>query len=268
LIAKKARSAVTVAAVLAAAVVPAVSAHATTGRGPSRFTVVAHLSTHSVRAGHSATIGGSVAPVRPGKTVYLQQERFGTWSTIRTTKLNGASEYSFTVTPLGSGTKYYRVTKLREGAIGRASSPVRKLSSYRWFRLDQLQFTERDGIFFDPETINGTVFQNAMYAVLNSSGGSEFAVVELGRACTSVRGTLGLTDVSDPSSQADIAISVDGAPRLDYQPTPTDSEHVRLSVSGARQLRVDLTDLLATTASPAIGGGQALCAFDMPPVQP
>jgi hypothetical protein len=268
MIAKRVLSAVAVAGALVAGLAPGVSAEAQTVLVPSAFTVVAHLDTNSVRVGHSATISGSVAPARPGKPVYLQQDRFGAWKTIGTSKLNAASQYSFTVTPAGSGPKLYRVVKLREGAIHRATSPTRRLNSYRWFRLDQMPFSQQDGIFTNPETINGIVFDHALYADLSVPDASEVAEIELFRSCTSVRGTLGLTELSDASSQADIAISVDGAPRLDYQPTTNDSQHFRVPVAGARHFRVDLRNLTDAHVYPAIGGGQALCAIAVPPLVP
>jgi hypothetical protein len=262
-----ARSFLAVAAALVAGLAPGVSAEAR--MAPTSFRVTASLSTQAVRAGHSATIGGSVAPARPGATVYLQQERFGNWTTIGTKLLNRASSYSFTVTPRGAGTKYYRVLKLRQGAVGRAISPVRKLHSYDWFRFDQLQFLARDGIFFDSKTIAGTIYSTVMYSTLTGLDAKEVGVLDLSGQCRRVRGTEGITSGSDPNAVAEIAISTDGTPpQRDAQFDATTSEALTLGVRGVQALRVVFKNGSAAVSEPAIANGAALCDFDGPPVLP
>jgi hypothetical protein len=266
MIAKRVLSAVAVAAALVAGLAPGVSAEARVA--PTSFRVTASLSAQAVRAGHSATIGGSVAPARPGAKVYLQQERFGNWTTIATTLLNRASSYSFAVTPRGAGTKYYRVFKRRQGAVGRAISPVRRLHSYDWFRFDQLQFLARDGIFFDSKAIAGTVYSTVMYSTLTGLGAQEVGVLDLSRQCRRVRGTMGLTSDSDAGSVAEIAISTDGTLRRDGQFDPSQPTALTLGVRGVRALQVAFTNASALVAEPAIANGAALCDFDGPPVLP
>jgi hypothetical protein len=267
MIANKSRCAASIAAAMVAGLIPGISAYAATAQAPSRFTVVAQLSTHSVRAGHPATIGGSVAPARPGKKVYLQQGQLGTWKTIDATKLNGASEYSFTVTPRGSGTKYYRVLKPREGAVGRAASSVRKLNSYRWFRLDQLKWPLFDHFRFDSATISATQYAHALVSSLIDVDESEFAQASLDGRCTTMTGVWGLTDDSSQGAEAVLAVSGDAtAPLYSATLVAGPGQRVTVDVRGDRRLLVGVTNETDTGTVPAIAQGRVLCAFDHAPM--
>ena len=266
MITKRARAAVAIAAALIAGLAPSASAGARVA--PTSFRVTASLSTQAVRAGHPATMGGSVAPARPGAKVYLQQERFGNWTTIATTLLNRSSSYSFTVTPRGPGTKVYRVFKHRQGAIGRAISPVRRLHSYNWFRFDQLAFLARDGIFFDSKAIAGTIYSTVMYSTLTGLGAKEVGVLDLSRQCRRVRGTMGLTSGSDANAVAEIAIRTDGTLQLEAQLDPSTPDPFTLGVRGVKALQVTFTNVSDAVSEPAIANGAALCDFDLPPVVP
>ena len=271
---RSARSFLAVAAVVLAGLAPGLAANAATQHAPpaqatTRFTVVAHLSTHSVRAGHPAMIDGSVAPARAGKKVYLQQEQSGTWKTIDARKLNAASEYSFTVTPRGSGTKVYRVLKLRERAIGRAASPARTLISYRWFRLDQLQWPEFVDFHFEAAAIDATPYAHALVSPLIDLDESEFAHANLNGKCTTMTGVWGLTDDSSPGAQAFIAVSGDAtAPLQSATLVAGPGQRVTVDVRGNRRLLVGVTNEADTGAVPAIAQGKVLCAFDHAPVGP
>jgi hypothetical protein len=264
-----ARSVVAVAVALAAGLVPAttswaVAAPPTTAPASTTFRVVAHTSTHFIRIHHSATITGSVAPARAGQKVFLQQEDLaGSWHTIDATKLNAASEYSFTVTPIASGVKYYRVLKLRAGTIGRATSPVKRLNATRWFDLDTLQFSQFDGFTLNTVTINGTQFSESIYATLLVRGDSATAVADLQRRCTAVKGTLGLADSSDPSSSAQITLGTDRTIQLDPTFAPGESQTFRLHVTGVSHLEVQVDNLADKTAYPALGNPEALCALQV-----
>jgi hypothetical protein len=267
--ARSARSALAVAIALVAGLVPAMAANAAThhappAQAPTTFRVVAHLSTHFVRIHHSASIAGSVAPARAGQKVYLEQEtRFRTWKTIDATKLNAGSEYSFTVTPIASGSKFYRVVKLRDRAIGRAVSPIRTLNATRWFSLDTLQFSQFDGFRFGTVTIDGVQLDLSISATLSGSGDSHTAEADLQRRCTAVKGTLGLDDISDTGSSAQITLGTDKTIQLDPTLALGDSQAFRLPVTGVSHLEVEVDNRADTIAFPAVGDAEALCAFEL-----
>ena len=261
---RTARAAVALAVVLLATGV--VSAQADDTRSSTTFKVVAHLSTHSVRVNHPVTVSGSVTPVRPGKRVFVKQERRnGMWTTIGSAKLNGAGDYSFSVRPTQSGRLSYRVVKLREGTIGRGASLTRSLTSSRWFALDQLVITPSDQFLLGSVTINGAQFTRSIYAALPILSQAS-ADVELSGRCSTVKGTMGLSDNSSSSAEAEIKLSVDGTTGPDFLFFQGGSKAFSIDVTGHSALGVDMVSQVDKAAYPAIGDGLALCSFRRAPV--
>jgi hypothetical protein len=263
-----ARSVVAIAVALAAALVPAVTSLAVaappaTPRASTTFRVVAHLSTHFVRIHHSVAIAGSVAPARGGQKVFLQQEtEFDTWKTIDVTKLNAASEYSFSVTPIASGAKYYRVLKLRDRAVARAFSPIKRLNATRWFDLQAVPISQYDGFGLAVVTVDGVDY-SGLSATLTGPGDLRTLIVDPGRTCTVLKGALGLDDSSDAGSSVDAFVATDRQIRFEATLTVGQPQTFRVPLTGVAHVEVQVYNNANTTAYPAIVGAQALCALQV-----
>src|SRR5207248_3305723 len=73
--------------------------------------LTAGASATSLPAGQPLTFSGTVAPIHPGKVVYLErQNAFGTgYHVVGITALTGAGTYSITHFVFGAGKQVYRI---------------------------------------------------------------------------------------------------------------------------------------------------------------
>ncbi|MEW2299234.1 hypothetical protein AB0958_04475 [Streptomyces sp. NPDC006655] len=77
-------------------------------RAAASVTVKANPTT--VKVGHSVRFTGRTTGIPIGTSVRLQQEKNGTWSTLKTsTTVKKGSSYLLTTRPTSKGTQHYRV---------------------------------------------------------------------------------------------------------------------------------------------------------------
>jgi len=98
---------------------------------PRAASVAATVGVPSVPLGGSARIGGVVTPASPGETVALDTWSGGAWRQLRTTQLDQAGAFAFTVTPSATGSIGFRVRKLPGNASAGGTSASLTLKVYR-----------------------------------------------------------------------------------------------------------------------------------------
>ena len=91
---------------------------------------------------------------------------------------------------------------------------------------------------------------------------ASYAEYTLGRRCTQLRTTIGLTDRTPSGGTGSVAISADGTGLFSQAFGLGTSVEQVLPVSGVYRLRVDFTQTSATPTEPALGAHQVLCAMD------
>jgi hypothetical protein len=89
-----------------------------------RYVLTAGVSATTVQAGQPLVFSGTVAPIHPGKVVYLErQNAFGTgFHVVGVTTLTAGGTYSITRFPFGSGKQVYRIKVPGDPANMAASS--------------------------------------------------------------------------------------------------------------------------------------------------
>src|SRR6266508_887397 len=98
---------------------------------PQAVTVAATVGVPSVPLGGGARIGGAVTPASPGETVALDTWSGGAWRQLRTTRLDQAGAFAFTVTPSATGSIGFRVRKLPGNASAGGNGASLTLKVYR-----------------------------------------------------------------------------------------------------------------------------------------
>jgi hypothetical protein len=96
-----------------------------------RYRVAARIGAASVPVGAGARIGGTVTPASPGETVALDQRSGSGRRQLRTTWLDQASAFAFTVTPSSTGSSRFRVRKLPGDVSADGTSAALTLKVYR-----------------------------------------------------------------------------------------------------------------------------------------
>ena len=91
--------------------------------------VTASLTPTEVPAGTSSVLSGALNPATSGVTVTLQQQHYSTWRTLQTATTDDLGAFVFTVTPVRSGVKSYRVLVGAFGGRAAGMSPVVQLNS-------------------------------------------------------------------------------------------------------------------------------------------
>lgn len=222
------------------------------------FTVTATLAPDRVFKGETAKMTGKVIPPRPGESVKLQQKKSGKWKDIDSNELDDASRYSFTITGEKAGTPQYRVFKGASGGVDAGTSPVRKLSVYRWIYLSNLQVVDYDDFDFGSFRINGKNYPNSIGAYYDFSDG--YAEWNIDRKCDRLLGVGGVDDTSDVDVIGEVTLSKEGEQFFQEQYTFGTTNPINVDVTGILRLRVDVSTV-KKEGYPAIGNARVSCTF-------
>ncbi len=137
-----------------------------------------------------------------------------------------------------------------------------RVAVYRWHYLSDLDRVDSSGSIEagDAVSINGTVYKKS----LNAWAGWQDAWVEynLSRKCSTLKGTMGLSDESATGALGEIEILGDGNSIFDRTFPLGESETRSLTVSNVLRLRIEFTPLSDDDdADGAVGKPQVLCRF-------
>lgn len=224
----------------------------------STWRVTLRTAADQVVAGQKVVLTGHVRPAAAaaGTRVRLQEKyKPGVpWKTRQqSAKVTQRGTYRLVVKPMTGFTHAYRVLMPASSHHKKGVSPTVKVQVFSWEPLTDQSYVNNDGMSFGPVNINGTTFDDSVFASYVASDSVEFNV---NHDCTSLRGTFGLSDRSTVGGQGEVSITGDG--------TPAYSKTFDVGQSEAKRLRFATAPLklrLETHSTSTTEGVYGLGAF-------
>jgi hypothetical protein len=210
------------------------------------------VATSSVTLGQKVRLSGHVSKNAAGLLVMLQERASAghPWKDQRQARVRAAGTYTTYDVPTNARSRSYRVVMPRTAHRSRGVSPAVRVSVYRWVQLTSMPTVNQS--FLVPVStvaLNGTDYPASLEATTYHPHGPTSQSVEfnLDRMCTKFRGTFGISDGSEASSQASVTASADG--------TPWFSQSFSLGQSAANAVTFDHPPLKVSfdTASLVVG---------------
>ena len=151
------------------------------------------------------TIKGAVTPAAPGKPVLLQARYDGqqAWKTVGRSRLNQAGKYQFREKVETVRERQYRVVKPANGRFARAISSKEKVTVFAWRDLTSLTAATSNGMYEDGVTMNGVAYPGSVVEGTFFTAPTRTIDYNLGRDCTELTGTAGLSDSSPATGHVD-----------------------------------------------------------------
>ena len=154
-------------------------------------------------------------------TVQVMYENQKTWQKAGTATVKSNGKYRFIVKPESRLDRVYRVIKATDDKATKDISRERRLGVIGWSWLTQLTPSATENVFSASKMpINGDDYSHTLYADRGwPTGFTEFT---LGRDCTALETTLGLSDRTETGGRASITVSRRrrGDLRSDLRPRP------------------------------------------------
>ena len=171
----------------------------------------------AVTLGHKVRMDGHVAKAAAGLLVTLQERGAPgrPWRDQRQARVRANGTYTTFDVPTTNVRRSYRVVMPRTARRARGVSPILAVAVYRWTQLTSLPAVNES--FLDPVSsvsMDGTAYPASLEASTFHPNGPTSQSVEfnLDHLCTRFRGTFGLSDASQATSQASVTAAADGTP--------------------------------------------------------
>jgi hypothetical protein len=205
---------------------------------------------------------GTVSPKPPEDSVVTVQVRYEnqkTWQKEGTATVKSTGKYRFIVKPESRRDRVYRVVKKTDDKATKDISRERKLAVIGWSWLTQLTPSATENIFkINQMPINGDTYSHTLYAYQGFPTG--FTEFTLGRNCTALETTLGLSDRTETGGRASINVSWDGAVAYTRLFDLGQSEFKMFDVTDVYRVRIDFAQVADTPPTePSAGAARVLC---------
>ena len=171
----------------------------------------------SVTLGHKVRMEGHVSKAAAGLLVALQERGAPgrPWRDQRQARVRADGTYTTYDVPTTNVRRSYRVVMPGTARRARGVSPVLAVAVYQWTQLTSLPAVNES--FLGPVSsvsMDGTVYPASLEASTFHPNGPTSQSVEfnLDHLCTRFRGTFGLSDASQATSQASVTATADGTP--------------------------------------------------------
>lgn len=206
------------------------------------------------------------APNRAGDPVHLQEKLSGTWTRIMQKTIRDDGSQRFWVRPSTVGFHRYRVVIPADGAQSRLASAAQVIPVRRWRYLSDLTPSATSGPAGTPTsgpvTINDRTFQKSLRYDADQTPSSTDWTLPFG--CIEFRGVLGLDSDSDPASEAELSLYLDGVEQnLGWTPgtmqVGDENTVAGIELRGTTTLRLEHREVVAQ-AQAAFGDARILCA--------
>lgn len=251
-------------AVAAAGVlVPAGSSTAAPADEAAKYQVTLTISTKLATAREDkVALTGIVSPKPPEGslvTVQVMYENQKTWQKAGTATVKSNGKYRFVDKPESRRDRVYRVVKATDDTATKDVSRERGLRVIGWSWLTQLTPSAAENVFkINQMPINGDTYSHTLYTYEGwPTGFTEFT---LGRNCTILETTLGLSDRTETGGRASIAVSQDGTVAYFRTFDLGQSEFKRFDVADVFRVRIDFAQEAGTpTTEPSAGAARVLC---------
>ena len=227
------------------------------------YAVTLAASRTSVEQGQRVVLTGKVRPRAAGEKVVVEVRYGGhrTWRKTGTAKVKRTGRYRFVDTIQTARSRAYRVVKPAGDGLRRGTSRQVEVTVHAWQDLGGRTPSAESGTQVEHGVpINGVTHRTAILGETTSR--ASYLEYTLGRRCTQLRTTIGLTDRTPSGGTGTVAISADGTSLFSQAFGLGSSVDQVLAVGGVYRLRVDLTQTSATVTEPALGTAQVLCAVE------
>lgn len=197
---------------------------------PKPWKVSIHASTTSLTLGHKVWLTGKVGRSAAGRLVVLQ-EQFAPdkpWNTQRNARVRADGSYTTYDKPTQNHRRLYRVVMpaTKHRAKGISESVI--VDVYKWTPLTS--FPAKNQSFLEPVSsvsIDAVDYPSSLEAriVQPDPPATQSVEFNLNHKCTRFRGTFGLSDDSESSSEASVRADADNAPWFDHTYAVGESDH-------------------------------------------
>jgi hypothetical protein len=207
------------------------------------------------------TLSGKVTPKAPGAqvTIQIQYEGKTAWKSIGTTKVKKDGTYSYSDKPTSRLDRSYRVVKPADKNGSKGTSKARNVEVFGWDWLNEKTTSANVNVISTyAMPINGADYRNTLYVDrTKTSGYSEWT---LGRKCTELRATFGLSDRTETGGKATIKATTDGTAVYVRAFSLGESEAKTIDVTDVYRVRLDFWQTPMTPVTePSAGAAKVLC---------
>ena len=208
-------------------------------------------------------LSGTVTPKPPeGSTVVVQAkyDNGTVWRKVGIAVVKANGKYRFVDKPNTHFDRAYRVVeegRRRSRWPTRAASVRCKVFAWNW--LNQMETSAGEGMGTAARLpINGDTYDHVLYSP--ASIDKAFAEYTLGRNCTSLETTFGLSDRTETGGQATISLTDDGVVKYARTFNLGESDEQTIDVTNVYRMRLDFAQVTTTPdTEPAAGAARVLC---------
>ena len=255
-----------VAAAAGASLTPAMSASAAGQAGAQQATqyqvTLKASAKEAVAKEDTIKLTGSVIPKPPeGSKVVVQVKYEGlkAWKKVGTATVKPNGNYRFDVEPESHLDRSYRVVKKTDDKGEGDTSRERAVTVTAWSWLNRLAPSAGANVIkTDKMPINGDVYGHVLFSPTSSS--TAFTEFTLGRNCTDLDVTFGLSDRTETGGKATMTMKSDGVLVYGRAFNLGESETKLVDVTGVFRIRFDMAqDDTTPDTEPSLGAGRVLC---------
>jgi hypothetical protein len=205
---------------------------------------------------------GTVTPKPPKDSqvvVQVMYENQNTWKKAGTATVKSDGSYRFIAKPETHLDRVYRVKKATDDKATADKSRERKLDVIAWSWLNRLTPSAMENVSVaNTMPINGDDYSHTLYVDrFTATGFTEFT---LGRDCTVLETTLGLSDRTETGGRAAIHVSRDGALAYARVFDLGQSDSMKFDVTDVYRVRIDFGQVKDTPPTePSAGAARVLC---------
>ncbi len=248
-------------AVVAAGVVPLVSASAEPSQAATKYRVGMKISaTQAVADEDSVTLTGKVSPAAPGTKVKVQVlwEGRQTWKDAGSAKVKKDSTYTFSILPSTHLDRAYRVVKPGDATAKTGTSKELSLQVLKWEWLSSMTPSAMKGVSIINEMpINGDTYKHTLYTTVDTPSG--YIEYTLGHNAYKLEATYGLSDRTETGGQGTITLRKDGVKSFSQTFDLGQSVLQKTNVSDAFRIRIDFSQVAGTPVTePSVGAARVL----------
>jgi len=243
--------------------VPAGAGTAASAEPTAKYQVTLTISDTAATAREDkVALTGTVSPKPPEDsvvTVQVMYETQKTWQKAGTATVKSNGKYRFIVKPESHLDRVYRVVKATDEKATKDKSRERSLSVIAWSWLSKLTPSAQENVFrANNMPINGDTYSHTLYVDRNLPTG--FIEFTLGRKCTTLDTTFGLSDRTETGGQATIHASADGTVVYGRNFDLGQSEFTTFDVTDVFRIRMDFAQVTGTPPTePSAGAARVLC---------
>jgi hypothetical protein len=205
---------------------------------------------------------GSVIPKPPeGSKVVVQVRYEGSkvWKKVGAATVKPNGNYRFDVEPESHLDRSYRVVKKTDDKGEGDTSRERDVAVTAWSWLNRLApSAEANVVKASTMPINGDVYGHVLFSPTSAS--TAFTEFTLGRNCTDLDVTFGLSDRTETGGKASMSLKSDGAVVYNRAFNLGESETKLVDVTDVFRIRFDMAqDDTTPDTEPSLGAGRVLC---------